>query len=433
MAKKDLLHSFPHTMETQFTFSTMLPLAPNMDVEPSVKKQTRKKLKKNLYRKKGKNKKQEKSETDKSQRASTQIPSLLYDYEGPYSDIEITGIISVRKAHKKKHIFQISCRTAISGKQIKVSRRYRDFVWLRESLSTECPYFVIPKIPKKFTSSKFLTKTDEEKSRFLQKFLVRIARHPVVSHGRSFELFFESPLLDKQTQFDDQLSNTSILGYINDYIRNSPKPDETIPNRREKELSTLQRASNKIRDLSISLIDLEQKQVSIYRQIAQLFEDELNSQFPPPLGFETISNDLAEFLEEKTSKDEQIFAEPLNELSLQITSCRDCLNEFEKISSKLQKNQKDFDSRKQKCEKVTGNSTKESKFYDDFLKSQNILRKLRQDHIQAVTQVSTDLHQFDAQTSYDYHQLFDSFSTNQLSFEKTATHLWSHFLDNFEK
>jgi hypothetical protein len=79
--------------------------------------------------------------------------------------------------------------------EMTVLRRYSDFIWLREQMIKEHPAHVIPPMPSKQGLSQ-VDKFDpiflEVRRRGLERFLQRIAAHPVFSFRESLRLFCES-------------------------------------------------------------------------------------------------------------------------------------------------------------------------------------------------------------------------------------------------
>ncbi|XP_064605914.1 sorting nexin-30-like [Liolophura sinensis] len=73
-----------------------------------------------------------------------------------------------------------------------VRRRYNDFLWLRQKLEESHPTHLVPPLPEKH-SLKRLDRFSPEfirvRQRALQKFLTRIADHPVLSFNTHFQVF----------------------------------------------------------------------------------------------------------------------------------------------------------------------------------------------------------------------------------------------------
>eukprot|EP00729_Bicosta_minor_P023385 gene23385-20623_t len=79
--------------------------------------------------------------------------------------------------------------------ELSVLRRYSDFIWVREQIIKEFPGHVIPPMPPKHGLSqvdKFDPLFLEVRRRGLERFIRRIAMHPVLSFSSSLRLFLES-------------------------------------------------------------------------------------------------------------------------------------------------------------------------------------------------------------------------------------------------
>ena len=81
---------------------------------------------------------------------------------------------------------------------VTIFRRYSDFEWLKDQLSKEYPFSIIPPVPEKdLNSTVDKLKGDENKDmieyrkRALRKFLLRIGAHPYVATSRIFQDFLE--------------------------------------------------------------------------------------------------------------------------------------------------------------------------------------------------------------------------------------------------
>lgn len=77
-----------------------------------------------------------------------------------------------------------------------VRRRYQDFDWLRNKLEESQPTHLIPPLPEKFVVKGVVDRFSEEfvetRRRALDKFLKRIADHPVLSFNEHFNIFLSA-------------------------------------------------------------------------------------------------------------------------------------------------------------------------------------------------------------------------------------------------
>ncbi|KAH0540418.1 sorting nexin-8-like [Cotesia glomerata] len=127
----------------------------------------------------------------------TLLAQRLYKGNNPaklnltYSDICKLDTIEVNLVPERKGIFLKHVEYQVTSKAFNsiVHRRYNDFVSLHDLLLARFPYRLIPKLPPKKivgADSQFL----EERRRSLLRFLILIARHPVVRTDPIVQFFF---------------------------------------------------------------------------------------------------------------------------------------------------------------------------------------------------------------------------------------------------
>ncbi|TPX49551.1 hypothetical protein SeMB42_g02583 [Synchytrium endobioticum] len=81
---------------------------------------------------------------------------------------------------------------AFRSSNLAVVRRYRDFLWLFSQLLTKYPGIVIPPVPEKHALGRFQDDFVENRRASLERFLKRIASHPILSSEDDFRLFLQS-------------------------------------------------------------------------------------------------------------------------------------------------------------------------------------------------------------------------------------------------
>ncbi len=73
-----------------------------------------------------------------------------------------------------------------------VTRRYRDFLWLYNSLHDSNPGVVVPPPPEKQAVGRFDTNFVESRRQALEKMLNKTAAHPILQHDGDLKIFLES-------------------------------------------------------------------------------------------------------------------------------------------------------------------------------------------------------------------------------------------------
>ena len=76
--------------------------------------------------------------------------------------------------------------------EFSVSRRYRDFLWLYNSLHNNNPGVVVPPPPEKQAVGRFDSNFVESRRAALERMLNKTAAHPVLHHDADLKLFLES-------------------------------------------------------------------------------------------------------------------------------------------------------------------------------------------------------------------------------------------------
>lgn len=70
-----------------------------------------------------------------------------------------------------------------NGARATVERRFSQFEWLYNRLSAKFGAFVLPPLPEKQYSGRFNEEFIEKRRRALERFINRLARHPVIRYS----------------------------------------------------------------------------------------------------------------------------------------------------------------------------------------------------------------------------------------------------------
>ncbi|KPI45171.1 Vacuolar protein sorting-associated protein vps5 [Cyphellophora attinorum] len=92
-------------------------------------------------------------------------------------------------------VYSVSTKTsskAYKQPSFTVSRRYRDFLWLYNSLHNNNPGVVVPPPPEKQAVGRFDTEFVESRRQALERMLNKIANHPILHHDADLKIFLES-------------------------------------------------------------------------------------------------------------------------------------------------------------------------------------------------------------------------------------------------
>ncbi|XP_040053627.2 sorting nexin-30 [Gasterosteus aculeatus] len=135
------------------------------------------------------------------------------DVRDPYAETAETRDLFVTVDDPKKHVstmetyitYRVSTKTSrveFDLPEYCVRRRYQDFDWLRMKLEDSQPTHLIPPLPEKFVMKGVVDRFSEEfvetRMKALDKFLKRVADHPVLSFNPHLNAFLTGKDLNKR-------------------------------------------------------------------------------------------------------------------------------------------------------------------------------------------------------------------------------------------
>ncbi|KAJ1955172.1 intercellular trafficking and secretion [Dispira parvispora] len=103
-------------------------------------------------------------------------------------------------------------------------RRYQDFTWLYNNLSKDYPACALPPLPGKYrmeyiTGDRFSDDFVTKRQTALERFLVRVAHHPVLRESHYFVVFLEAR--DWSSEYEEKNKSEGVLDNISDVLLNA--------------------------------------------------------------------------------------------------------------------------------------------------------------------------------------------------------------------
>ncbi|XP_060765244.1 sorting nexin-30 isoform X1 [Neoarius graeffei] len=129
------------------------------------------------------------------------------DLDGETRDLFVTvddpkKHVSAMETYITYRVSTKTTRTEFDLPEYSVRRRYQDFDWLRSKLEDSQPTHLIPPLPEKFVMKGVVDRFSEEfvetRRKALDKFLKRVADHPVLSFNEHFNVFLSTKDLNKK-------------------------------------------------------------------------------------------------------------------------------------------------------------------------------------------------------------------------------------------
>lgn len=127
---------------------------------------------------------------------------------------------STLEAYVTFRITTKTTRSEFDDSQFQVRRRYNDFLWLRQKLEESYPTHLVPPLPEKHSLrrlDRFSPEFLKVRQQALQKFLTRLANHPVLSFDKNFQVFLTAKAWEFQAH---KKHGTGILSRMSDSIHN---------------------------------------------------------------------------------------------------------------------------------------------------------------------------------------------------------------------
>jgi len=124
--------------------------------------------------------------------------------EHSFFDTSLQNDLFITVTDPKKHVetmetyitYKLSTKTTRSefdDSEYEVYRRYQDFVWLKNKLEAEYPYFIIPPLPSKFVVKSVMDRFSQgfikTRCRALNNFMLRLSLNKKLSFSESLKIF----------------------------------------------------------------------------------------------------------------------------------------------------------------------------------------------------------------------------------------------------
>ncbi|KAI8084481.1 uncharacterized protein BX664DRAFT_374922, partial [Halteromyces radiatus] len=194
-----------------------------------------------------------------------------------------------------------------------VRRRFQDFVWLYNVLYTHYPACIVPPLPEKHRleyvkGDRFGTDFVEKRRTSMERFLQRIARHPILGRAQFFIMFLESSEFNDASARALREGQETMMDTIGDSLLNAfakiRKPDQQFVDmknrvdRLEENFSllekTLTRTNKRTDDLSHDYMEL----ASSIRGLGQLettFQPSLDTFSDATIGYAKNISTMASY------------------------------------------------------------------------------------------------------------------------------------------
>ncbi|KAK5668383.1 Vacuolar protein sorting-associated protein vps5 [Batrachochytrium dendrobatidis] len=154
-------------------------------------------------------------------------------------DINVTEPFKVGETLSSHIAYKIKTKTLspdYRNPEFVVNRRFRDFLWLYNQLVDKYPGVIVPPVPEKHAIGRFQEDFVETRRSALERFICKVAAHPILQLDTDMRLFLESETFSYDKRSDRKGSFmgafTETTPQVNQPFPKVPDSDITLENRR---------------------------------------------------------------------------------------------------------------------------------------------------------------------------------------------------------
>ncbi|KAI9597349.1 hypothetical protein BDF19DRAFT_420754 [Syncephalis fuscata] len=371
---------------------------------------------------------------------------------------------TVKDVHISYQITTMCGVSSLGAPTFTVRRRYQDFAWLHSVLAVEYPQCIISPPPEKYrmgylTGNRFDDEFIEKRRAGLERFIRRIARHPLLQLNEHVKQFLTTPNLANIPDRD------TLLDSLGDSILNAfsklKNPDQRFidiketTEKLEENLLAIEKVYQKMTKREMELQDdntIFSKSIVDLASIETGMAEQLN-------GFANTINQATELMKEKTYSDEHAFVTQLREYVVYCQSVKNILRlrdqkqiDYEVLQFYLQQQQEE-QKRLQDTRGATGLTSYIKGKYEEMkgvdmeqARQQKLLRlEKRIDELQVAVnethdvsllfsrEVIREFNNFQTDKATDMKEFLQQYAESQAEFYRKSATLWDDLVPLLEQ
>ncbi|XP_070562897.1 sorting nexin-30-like isoform X4 [Ptychodera flava] len=329
---------------------------------------------------------------------------------------------SMGSAYVTYRVVTKTTRGAFDNPEYLVRRRYQDFLWLRNKLEETQPTHLIPPLPEKHSLRRFDHFSPEflkTRQKALNKFLTRIADHPVLSFNSAFQIFLTAKELTahkKQGPGIFSRMGDSVRNVAATYMLKGRSPEYTMMGEYvgtfSEKLGTINRVSERI-------IKENQEYINELGEYSPVFSLWSNSEIELAETMTCMANCIEkcqEAVQELNDEQEQYFLPPVREYLLYADSIKSVLKKRDSIQVEYELSQEESSKRKNEREQVD----KQVTFLHDKTECAN-------------ADLKADMDRWHKNKRKDFKDLFIGLADREIKFYQQTLSAWEEVIQHLQK
>lgn len=373
------------------------------------------------------------------------------------------------------YVYTVETKTSLPQYQFGTfnqSRRFRDFDWLYAQLLSKYPGAIIPPMPEKHTAAVQTKKLSgvgyssewlEDRRCQLQRFLQRVASHPLLYSAKDLQTFLEATeeTLESWKEQSKQAkapSYTALLsdvksGLFSSYAKSvnlltseaapATPPVVDVPcQQMTNYVAALQTQMTAVHKHSKSYIDrhraLSASMTGFGLALTQLAncEQEINASLARGLSQMGLAVDrLSTKYTELSNSEAEHFEDPLKDYIKMLGQCKSAISAREAALKAMNSASASFDVKKAALEKARSSAAKEEKItvlQRDVQEAEEVAAEAKRDYEAISARVDSEMARFKRQKLADMKQILVSFVSLQLQHSQKVQGIWRDLLPSVE-
>ena len=356
---------------------------------------------------------------------------------------------SVTKAYV---VYTVKTRTtlaAFAAPKAEVSRRFSDFDWLRRRLVARYPALIVPKLPEKGMIGRFNAEFIEKRRKHLQRFLARIASHPVLCNDDNLRLFLEAlgelPKPDDGAGDDGSSSGgAGVLANLSgglDALRGGSRTDvDPWFDERHRALRTLDGQLKTMRKSIEGLVARRQQlgatTSTLAGSIAVLGSNEEHAGLGEALnGLSRTQEGVSELLGKQAEADAHLLSDTVEEYIGLIAAIEECMQRRLRLHADAQSASASLLKKREQEEKLkaAGRPDKAAAMAAEVEEASRRTDALQRQFEEASKDIKDELVRFERERAAEFQRALVAFVEGYLSNQRSVVTLWQEFLPRVER
>lgn len=379
---------------------------------------------------------------------------------GGYDEMTQVKDLHVTVDDPEKHVggyvsYNVTTKTTrgqFDHPEYSVRRRYQDFLWLRQRLEESYPTHIVPPLPEKKSFSKhfdrFSTEFLRSRQIALNKFVSRIADHPVMSFNDNFHVFltaktWELTSVKKQSPGLMSRMSDSMRNMASSWMLKNREPEfqemaEYIKTFREKML-VLETISDKIAKDRFDLLEVYTEYIPIFNLWADAESKLVDPLHAMANAFDKNSSSLKTLLKAQDPR----FMEPLHEYVLYTDAIKSTLKHRDTIQMEYEVTLEELSRKKAEKEELDkgtgggrwfGKDTEQSRQdrrdrVDSNIEELSKLAESGSDRLEcANVDLKADIERWHKNKITDFRELLTEYSERHANYYKECLAAWQEAL-----